>query len=58
MVKVNSYTIKSNWNSDGAFNLKSWVVEASNDNNKWKEIYRRENDSSLKGPKKNIYIQS
>lgn len=59
MVKVNNYTIKSNWNSDGAFNLKSLVVEASNDNNKWKEIYRRENDSSLKGPKKkNIYIQS
>ena len=48
-IKLTGYTIKSNRNSDGSYNPKSWLVEVSKDNNKWEEIDRHENDSSLKG---------
>ena len=48
-VNLSSYTIKSNHNSDGDNNPKSWVVEVSKDGKNWEEIDRRENNESLKG---------
>ena len=48
-IQITSYSLKScNWgqNSD---NLKSWVVEVSNDHQRWDEIDKRENNSILNG---------
>ena len=50
LVNLDSYTIKSNSNSS-INNPKSWVVEVSNDGEKWEIIDRHENSSSLKGCK-------
>ncbi|KAK8847292.1 hypothetical protein M9Y10_019879 [Tritrichomonas musculus] len=43
--------MRSNNNSDGLSNPKSWIIEVSNDGKKWDEIDRQENSSSLKGSK-------
>lgn len=45
--KIISYTIKSSHCSIG--HLKNWIIEVSNDNNKWITIDEHRNDSSLKG---------
>lgn len=51
LVNLSSYTIKSNNNgtSSTSWNLKSWVMEVSNDCQKWEEVDRHENDSTLNG---------
>ena len=46
-VNLTSYQIKSNWNGDGSFNPKNWVIEVSNDGKEYKEIDRHDNDLSL-----------
>ena len=44
------YTIRSCDGGTNNHHLKSWVVECSNDNNEWKVVDERENESSLNGP--------
>lgn len=46
-VNLTSYQIKSNWNSDGTYNPKNWVIEVSNDGKEFNEIDRHDNDLSL-----------
>ena len=46
-VNLTSYQIKSNWNCDGSYNPKNWVIEVSNDGDKFIEIYQHKNDLSL-----------
>lgn len=49
-IQVTGYSLKSvSWGIN-SHNLKSWVVEVSNDQQSWEEIDKRENDSSLNGP--------
>ena len=48
-VNLTSYTMKSNNNSSGRNTLVNWVIEVSNDKQKWEEIDRHEDVSSLKG---------
>ncbi|KAK8840504.1 hypothetical protein M9Y10_030712 [Tritrichomonas musculus] len=48
-IQITSYSLKScNWGQN-MNNLKSWVVEVSNDHQKWDEIDKRENNSILNG---------
>lgn len=66
-IQLTSYSIKSNGNSGkNNYDLKSWVIEVSNDGEKWEEIDRHDNDESLNGqdiiktfdiqnPNKNFY---
>jgi hypothetical protein len=45
-----NYSIRSQWNgSKGYCNLKSWVIEQSNDGKTWIEIDRRMNRNQLDG---------
>lgn len=50
-VQLSNYAIKSrtNGSSSDYTSLKSWVIEASNDNTNWIELDRRDNDTSLNG---------
>ncbi|KAK8835257.1 hypothetical protein M9Y10_017042 [Tritrichomonas musculus] len=48
-IQITSYSLKScNWGQNSN-HLKSWVVEVSNDHQKWDEIDKRENNSILNG---------
>lgn len=47
-IQPTSYSIKSCSNISCP-HLKNWVIEVSNDGNKWDEVDRRENDSNLNG---------
>jgi hypothetical protein len=49
-VGVTHYTVRSNGCNKGSDHLQSWVVEGSEDNSKWTELDRRENDDRLNGP--------
>lgn len=50
-VQLSNYAIKSRTkgSSSDYTSLKSWVIEASNDNTNWIELDRRDNDKSLNG---------
>jgi hypothetical protein len=49
-VRPTGYVIRSCWNGyTGSENLKSWVIEISDDGTKWTEIDRRENNDDLDG---------
>ena len=43
-------SLKSVGCGQNSHNLKSWIVEVSNDQQTWEEIDKHDNDSSLNGP--------
>lgn len=45
-----SYSIQSLNRSENGIHLKNWVLEVSNDQKKWTEVDRHQNDSKLNGP--------
>ncbi|KAK8839050.1 hypothetical protein M9Y10_032516 [Tritrichomonas musculus] len=48
-IQITSYSLKTYNYGQSGNHLKSWVVEVSNDNQKWDEIDKRENNSTLNG---------
>lgn len=48
-IKLNSYSIRSSNNGPGSCHLRNWVVEVSNDKEKWEEVDRHSDDSALNG---------
>ena len=50
-IQLFSYTIQSYGRSDGYGALRTWVIEASNDETHWQTIDKHDNDSTLNGSK-------
>ena len=48
-IQITCYSLKSDGRGQNGNHLKSWVVEVSNDHQKWDEIDKRENNSILNG---------
>lgn len=49
-IQLESYSIQSLDRSENGIHLKNWMIEVSNDQKKWIEIDKRQNDSKLNGP--------
>lgn len=50
LIQPSSYKVKTAGNSKNCYHPKNWVIEVSNDGEKFIEIDRHENDSTLNGP--------
>ena len=48
-IQLSEYTIKTFNGGENHDHLRNWVVEVSNDNEKWEIVDRHENDSTLRG---------
>lgn len=46
-IQLTNYSIKSNKDGYNCFNLKSWIVEVSNDGESWTNVDEHQNDSAL-----------
>jgi hypothetical protein len=49
IVAPTHYTIRTHQGGQSSNHMKSWVVEASSDDEQWEVIDRRENDANLNG---------
>ena len=50
LIQLTNYSIRTHSDGKNHGNLKNWIIEASKDGEKWEEIDRRSNDSSLNEP--------
>ena len=48
-IELTSYAIQSRGDPPNNVHLRNWVIEISNDGNKWTEIDRHQDDSTLNG---------
>lgn len=57
LVQITGYSIKSYDGKENSRHIRNWSVEVSNDGERWEEIDRRQNESSLNGPNRIVSFQ-